>query len=81
MSARDPGGALREVAAELTRLDERRLQDRIDAIRLIEVNPNLDGERVRDDLRLIEQRGFHRRQDLAAKLRDVMESARSARER
>lgn len=75
MSDRDPGGAL---AMKVLSMDERRLQDRIDAIRLIEVNPDLDRERVRDDLRLIEQRGSHRKQDLAAKLRDVMECARSA---
>ena len=46
----------------------RRLQDRMDAMKLLEVNQDLDLQRVRDDLALIEQRGFHRRQDLAAKL-------------
>jgi hypothetical protein len=69
------------LATKVLSMDERRLQDRIDAIRLVEVNPNLDGERVRGDLRLIEQRGYSRSQDLAAKLRDVIESARSTRER
>ena len=57
-------------------MNARRLQDRIDALRLLEVNSEIDLQRVRDDLRLIEQRGFHRRQDLAAKLKDVIESVR-----
>jgi hypothetical protein len=58
-------------------MDARRPQDRIDAIRLVEVNPKLDERRLRDSLRLIEQRGFHRNQDLAAKLRDVVENCRT----
>jgi hypothetical protein len=58
-------------------MDARRAQDRIDAIRLVEVNPKLDERRLRDSLRLIEQRGFHRNQDLAAKLRDVVENCRT----
>lgn len=56
-------------------MDEKRLQDRIDAVNLIRLNPDIELQRVRDDLRLIERRGFHRRQDLAAKLRDVLEAA------
>jgi nucleotidyltransferase AbiEii toxin of type IV toxin-antitoxin system len=53
-------------------MDARRLQDRMDARSLIEVNPNLDLERVRENLRRIEERGFHRRQDLNAKLEEVL---------
>jgi hypothetical protein len=48
-------------------------RDRIDAVKLLEINPGLDLEQVRADLRLIEQRGFHRHQDLAAKLRQVLD--------
>jgi len=60
------------VAMKVLSMDERRLQDRIDAMKLLEVNQDLDVERVRDDLKLIEQRGFHRRQDLAAKLQPLL---------
>jgi hypothetical protein len=64
------------LAMKVLSMNARRLQDRIDALRLLEVNSELDIQRVRDDLSLIEQRGFHRRQDLAAKLKDVIESVR-----
>lgn len=64
------------LAMKVLSMDARRLQDRIDAIRLLEVNPGLDVQRVREDLRLIETRGFGRRQDLAAKLDDVLASVR-----
>lgn len=60
-------------------MDARRLQDRIDSVRLLEVNADIDLRRVRDDLRLIEARGFSRRQDLAAKLDEVLESIRGGR--
>jgi hypothetical protein len=60
------------VAMKVLSMDDRRLQDRIDAMKLLEVNQDLDVQRVRDDLRLIEQRGFHRRQDLAAKLEPLL---------
>lgn len=49
-------------------MTDRRLQDRIDADRLVAVNPNLDLGRVRHNLELITARGFHRDQDLLAKL-------------
>jgi hypothetical protein len=68
------------LAMKVLSMDARRLQDRIDAIRLLEVNPDLDLPRVRDDLRLIETRGFGRRQDLGAKLDDVLESVRLERQ-
>jgi hypothetical protein len=64
------------LAMKVLSMDGRRLQDRIDAVRLLEVNPNLDRSRVRENLRLIETRGFSRRQDLAAKLDDVLQSIR-----
>jgi hypothetical protein len=64
------------LAMKVLSMDDRRLQDRIDAARLLELNPDLDVERVRDDLRLIEARGFGRRQDLAAKLNQVLDLVR-----
>jgi hypothetical protein len=62
------------LALKVLSMDARRLQDRIDAVRLLEVNRSLDVERARDDLRLIDARGFGRRQDLMAKLEDVLAS-------
>jgi hypothetical protein len=64
------------LAMKVLSMDARRLQDRIDAVRLVEVNRNLDLVRVRDNLRLIESRGFGRRQDLTGKLAEVLESIR-----
>jgi hypothetical protein len=64
------------LAMKVLSMDARRLQDRIDAVRLLEVNPDLDLERVRDDLRLIEIRGYGRRQDLKAKLDQVLDAVR-----
>jgi len=64
------------LAMKVLSMDARRLQDRIDAVRLLEVNRDLDLPRVRDNLRLIEARGFGRRQDLTAKLEDVLASVR-----
>lgn len=48
-------------------------QDRIDARRLVTRNPGIDLERVRSNLRLITERGFHRRQDLESKLQALLE--------
>lgn len=55
-----------------------RLQDRIDADRLVAVNPNLDLGRVRHNLELITTRGFHRDQDLLAKLDALIASCARA---
>ena len=60
------------LAMKVLSMEARRLQDRIDARRLLETNPGLDLARVRDDLLLIHDRGFGRRQDLAAKLLEVL---------
>jgi predicted nucleotidyltransferase len=62
------------VATKVLSMDDRRLQDRIDALKLLEVNPSLDLQRLREDLELIERRGFSRRQDLAAKLRELLDT-------
>ncbi len=63
------------VATKVLSMDDRRLQDRIDALKLLEVNPGLDLQRLRADLELIERRGFSRRQDPAAKLRELLDTA------
>ena len=55
-----------------------RLQDRIDAQRLVEVG-DIDLATVRADLALIRERGFDRGQDLEAKLASVLDAvARSS---
>jgi predicted nucleotidyltransferase len=61
------------LAMKILSMDDRRLQDRIDAIALLEVNREIDLERVRANLRLIEERGFQRKQDLAAKLQSLLD--------
>ncbi len=56
-------------------MTEERLQDRIDARNLIRVNVGLDLDCVRDNLRLIAERGYARRQDLPAKLASLLETS------
>jgi predicted nucleotidyltransferase len=64
------------VAMKVLSMDARRLQDRIDAVRLLEVNADMDLGRVRSNLRLITERGFHRGQDLRAKLDSLIADVR-----
>ncbi len=66
------------LAMKVLSMRDTRLQDRIDAQRLIEFVTDLDLELVRLDLELMTQRGFHRDQDLEAKLRGVLEEAARA---
>jgi hypothetical protein len=54
-------------------MSDERLQDRIDARSLLRVNVDLDLDCVRDNLRLIAERGYARRQDLQAKLATLLE--------
>ena len=49
-----------------------RRKDEIDAVSLILANPALDLDSVREDLRLIRERGFDRKQDLEAKLAAIL---------
>jgi predicted nucleotidyltransferase len=56
------------LAMKVLSMEDRRAQDRLDALSLLEVNDDLDLGRVREDLRLIRDRGYHRKQDLDAKL-------------
>lgn len=64
---------------KLLSMSERRLQDRIDAINLVLLTESLDLDLVRTDLALITERGYHRGQDLGAKLAFILGEARLAR--
>lgn len=59
-------------------MTERRLQDRLDAMSLLSCNPQLDLSRVRDNLALITARGFHRDQDLAQKLDELLAAPKAS---
>jgi hypothetical protein len=65
------------LAMKILSMDERRLQDRIDAQQLVMFVPTLDWSLVRSDLETITQRGFHREQDLAAKLAKLVEETKA----
>jgi hypothetical protein len=56
-------------------MTDERLQDRIDARNLLRVNSDLDLDCVRDNLRLIAERGYARKQDLSAKLTTLLETS------
>jgi hypothetical protein len=56
-------------------MSDQRLQDHIDARNLIRVNADLDLDQVRDNLRLIVERGYARQQDLHAKLAKLVGAA------
>jgi hypothetical protein len=56
---------------------QRRLQDRIDAVNLVLMNEQLDLDAVRENLAELTRRGFHRDQDLLAKLAEVLADAAS----
>jgi hypothetical protein len=45
----------------------------VDLLMASSVNPEIDLQRVRTNLRLIEERGFHRKQDLGAKLQSLLD--------
>jgi hypothetical protein len=62
------------LAMKVLSMDERRLQDRIDAVKLLEVNRELDLPAVRADLQLIEARGYSRHQDLGKKLQQLLDA-------
>ena len=65
------------VAMKTLSMTQRRLQDRIDAQRLLEHTEGLDLERVRANLALIHQRGYDRGEDLEAKLASLLEEVGS----
>ena len=53
-------------------MTDQRLQDRMDAQNLLRMNDEMDLSCVRDNLRLIAERGFARRQDLHAKFATLL---------
>ena len=65
------------LAMKVLSMTERRLQDRIDAVNLVLMNEHLDLDVVRENLAEITRRGFHREQDLLAKLAVILEDAAS----
>ena len=77
----DEGATVRVARAEellalkVLSMTSARPQDRIDARSLLDVNPSLDLGVVRDLLRSITGRGFHRAQDLEAKLEALLTRA------
>lgn len=65
------------LAMKVLSMTPRRLQDRIDAVNLVLMNEQLDLDAVRENLAEITRRGFHRDQDLLAKLAEVLADAAS----
>ncbi|MCG8423170.1 MAG: nucleotidyl transferase AbiEii/AbiGii toxin family protein [Proteobacteria bacterium] len=61
------------LAMKILSMDHLRLQDRIDAQNLLRFNPELDLTVVRDNLRLVIERGFHRDRDLISLLDEVLD--------
>lgn len=60
------------LAMKILSMTDARLQDRIDAQRLLQFNPELDVALVREHLVRIVERGYSRDQDLEAKLAAVL---------
>ncbi len=65
------------LAMKILSMTDIRLQDRLDAQRLLQFVPDLDLHVVRDHLARMTRRGFHRNQDLASKLESVLATMRS----
>lgn len=61
------------LAMKVLSMTDERLQDRLDARQLLLHNPGLDIQQVRQNLRDITARGFHREQDLEAKLEPLLD--------
>ena len=60
------------LAMKVLSMTDTRLQDRIDAQRLLQFTPNIDIGRVREHLARITDRGYAREQNLEAKLASVL---------
>lgn len=65
------------LAMKILSMSDQRLQDRIDAINLLQMNDTLDIEAVKANLERIIERGFHRDEDLFAKLKGLLAAARA----
>ncbi len=63
------------LAMKVLSMTARRLQDEIDARKLVACNPSLDLVRVRDNLSRIRERGYDRGEDLERKLAKVIVEA------
>jgi predicted nucleotidyltransferase len=63
------------ISLKVLSMSDERLQDRIDARNLLRVNADLDLDCVRENLRLVAERGYARSQDLLAKLATLLESS------
>jgi hypothetical protein len=73
ISGRVPvAGAEELLALKVLSMTDARLQDRLDAQRLLEFVPDIDLVRVRSHLSRITDRGFHRDQALQAKLDELL---------
>jgi hypothetical protein len=66
------------LAMKLLSMRDTRLQDRLDAQRLVEFVIDLDLRAVREDLALIAERGYDRGQDLEGKLAGLLNEIRRA---
>lgn len=64
------------LAMKILSMSDRRLQDQIDARNLVLYGGDLDIAAVKDNLDRIIARGYHRAQDLHAKLERILEVAR-----
>jgi predicted nucleotidyltransferase len=64
------------LALKVLSATDARPQDRMDAVNLILVNTSIDLRAVSDLLARIEERGFHRGQDLGAKLAAIVKTAK-----
>lgn len=64
------------LALKVLSMSERRPLDRVDARNLLLANPDLDLDRVRAQLARMRERGFHRDQDLDAKLAALLAEPR-----
>jgi len=65
-------GAEELVAMKVLSMTDVRLQDRLDAQRLLQLVPDLDLTRIRASLQRIAERGFDRNQDLTSKLESLL---------
>jgi predicted nucleotidyltransferase len=63
------------LAMKILAMTDRRLQDRLDAVSLVLSNTDLDLSAVRDALRLVTERGYHRDHHLSDKLAAVLAEA------
>jgi len=60
------------LAMKVLSMTEVRIKDRMDALNLLKLNPKLDLDSVRANLRLIAERGFDREEPLDAKLDSLL---------